>query len=107
MDDPMMMSFKRNSKTAGSDNSSNDNNGKDNLSNRNMGATGEEMDMQMLRGIFAAFDDNKNGKLPNIATMSHASVENKKVCLRFNLNSLSKFVTLIVSSFLLYLTSLL
>ena len=63
MDDPMMMSFKRNSKTAGSDNSSNDNNDKDNLSNRNVGATGEEMDMQMLRGIFAAFDDNKNGKL--------------------------------------------
>tara|TARA_B110000211_G_C13557850_1_gene326464 strand:- start:114 stop:404 length:291 start_codon:yes stop_codon:yes gene_type:complete len=37
-----------------------------------------------------SFEDNKNGKLPKIATMSHASVENKKVCLRFNLNSFSK-----------------
>ena len=34
--------------------------------------------------------DNKNGTLPKIATKSHARVENKKVCLKFNLNSFSK-----------------
>ena len=32
----------------------------------------------------------KKGKLPKIATISQASVENKNVCLKFNLNSLSK-----------------
>jgi hypothetical protein len=37
-----------------------------------------------------SFEDNKNGKLPKIATISHASVENKKVCLKLNLNSFSK-----------------
>tara|TARA_B110001452_G_scaffold44661_1_gene34170 strand:+ start:523 stop:729 length:207 start_codon:yes stop_codon:yes gene_type:complete len=40
--------------------------------------------------IVNSFADNKNGKLPKIATMSHARVENKNVCLKFNLNSLSK-----------------
>ena len=34
--------------------------------------------------------DNKNGKLPKIATVTQARVENKKVCLKFNLKSFSK-----------------
>ena len=37
--------------------------------------------------------DNKNGKLPKVATISHAKEENKKVCLKFNLNSFSKFAS--------------
>ena len=32
----------------------------------------------------------KKGKLPKIATINHANVENKKVCLRLSLNSFSK-----------------
>jgi len=35
--------------------------------------------------------DKRKGKLPKIATISQAKVENRKVCLKFNLNSLSKF----------------
>ena len=35
--------------------------------------------------------DNKKGKLPKIATVTQARVENKKVCLKFNLKSFSKF----------------
>tara|TARA_B100000963_G_scaffold166892_1_gene144916 strand:+ start:355 stop:561 length:207 start_codon:yes stop_codon:yes gene_type:complete len=35
--------------------------------------------------------DNIKGKLPKIATVTHASVENKKVCLRLNLKSFSRF----------------
>ena len=36
------------------------------------------------------WSDNKKGKLPKAATIIHASEENKKVCLKFNLNSFSK-----------------
>ena len=35
--------------------------------------------------------DNTKGKLPKSATMTHAKDENKKVCLKFNLNSFSRF----------------
>ena len=35
--------------------------------------------------------DSKKGKLPKTATITHANEENKKVCLKFNLNSFSKF----------------
>ena len=35
--------------------------------------------------------DSKKGKLPKHATENQANVENKKVCLKFNLNSLSRF----------------
>ena len=38
-----------------------------------------------------SFGERINGKLPKIATITHAKVENKKVCLRVSLNSLSKF----------------
>ena len=34
--------------------------------------------------------DNKNGKLPKVATITQAKDENKNVCLKFNLNSFSK-----------------
>ena len=34
--------------------------------------------------------DRRKGKLPKIATINQAKVENKKVCLKFNLNSFSK-----------------
>ena len=37
-----------------------------------------------------SFVDNKKGKLPNTAIITQANVENKKVCLKFNLNSFSK-----------------
>jgi hypothetical protein len=40
--------------------------------------------------IVNSFAESKKGKLPKIATISHASVENKNVCLKFNLNSFSK-----------------
>jgi hypothetical protein len=40
--------------------------------------------------IVNSFVDNKKGKLPKIATINHARVENKNVCLKFNLNSFSK-----------------
>ena len=35
--------------------------------------------------------ESKKGKLPNKATIIQAKEENKKVCLKFNLNSLSRF----------------
>ena len=35
--------------------------------------------------------DNTKGKLPKIATVTQARVENKKVCLRFNFKSFSRF----------------
>jgi hypothetical protein len=38
-----------------------------------------------------SFAESKQGKLPKIAIMSQARVENKNVCLKFNLNSSSKF----------------
>ena len=38
--------------------------------------------------------DNKKGKLPKIATVTHASVENKKVCLRFNFKFFSRFANM-------------
>jgi hypothetical protein len=34
--------------------------------------------------------ESKKGKLPKIATISQARVENRNVCLKFNLNSSSK-----------------
>ena len=34
--------------------------------------------------------ESKKGKLPKTATMNHASVEKRNVCLKFNLNSFSK-----------------
>ena len=37
-----------------------------------------------------SFGDKTKGKLPKAATITHAKVENKKVCLKFNLKSLSK-----------------
>tara|TARA_Y200000002_G_scaffold108116_1_gene88434 strand:+ start:331 stop:537 length:207 start_codon:yes stop_codon:yes gene_type:complete len=38
--------------------------------------------------------DNKKGKLPKTATVNQARVENKKVCLRFNLKSFSKLANM-------------
>ena len=35
-----------------------------------------------------------NGRLPNRATITHANVENKKVCLKFNLNSFSRLANI-------------
>tara|TARA_Y100000817_G_C16673272_1_gene462489 strand:+ start:496 stop:765 length:270 start_codon:yes stop_codon:yes gene_type:complete len=37
-----------------------------------------------------SFGDKIKGKLPKIATINHANVENKKVCLKFNLYSVSR-----------------
>ena len=37
-----------------------------------------------------SFGDKRKGKLPKIATVHHAKVENKKVCLKLSLNSFSK-----------------
>ena len=34
--------------------------------------------------------DKRKGRLPNIATINHAKVEKRKVCLKFNLKSFSK-----------------
>ena len=34
--------------------------------------------------------ESKKGKLPNTAIINHANEENKKVCLKFNLNSFSR-----------------
>ena len=38
--------------------------------------------------------DNTKGRLPNIATVTQASVENKKVCLKFNFKSFSRFASM-------------
>jgi hypothetical protein len=40
--------------------------------------------------IVNSFVDSKNGRLPKTATMSQAKVENKNVCLKFNLKSFSR-----------------
>ena len=37
-----------------------------------------------------SLDESKKGKLPKMATINHARVENKNVCLKFSLNSFSK-----------------
>ena len=39
-----------------------------------------------------SFGDSKKGKLPNIATINQAKVENKKVCCKLSLNSCSKLL---------------
>ena len=38
--------------------------------------------------------DKINGKLPKVATVTQARVENRKVCLRFNFKSFSKFANI-------------
>ena len=40
------------------------------------------------------WSDNKKGKLPNIATITHAKEENKNVCFKFSLNSFSKLANI-------------
>ena len=39
-------------------------------------------------------EDNKTGKIPKTATINPASEENRNVCLRFSLNSFSKFASI-------------
>ena len=40
-----------------------------------------------------SFGDKRKGKHPKTATINHAKVENKNVCLRFNFNSLPKLAS--------------
>ena len=49
---------------------------------------------QIIANEFTKISDNKKGRLPKVATITHAKEENKKVCLKFNLNSFSRLANI-------------
>ena len=63
IDDPMMMSFHRQQQSSKGGNVATVGDNAKDVGRSSVDIDKEETDMQMLRGIFAAFDENKNGKL--------------------------------------------